>query len=149
MQPLNTMTTGGQGSSVVSARSSKYEEQRAYLNYLYSNDCITEDQLDWSSIVPITNERMAPQLQMGGSIVSYLLDPSEYKSAIGSVVDILLIEGGPNPLIGEHTICRLQAITSYYVYLTFDQAGYADQKVKRSRICQIGQVILVLNMPVR
>ena len=125
------------------------KQKRMILEWLCYYNMITQDQHFWSAIRPITDERMAPQLQIGGSVVSYWLDPSEYKSAIGSVVDILIIEGGPNPLIGEHTIGRLQAITSYYVYLTFDKAGYADQKVKRSQISQISQVIQVLNMPVR
>ena len=117
-------------------------KQKQLLEWLYFNNLITQDQHFWSAIRPITDARMAPQLQIGGSVVSYWLDPTEYKSAIGSVVDLLLTSG-------EHTIGRLQAISSYYVYVSFDNGGYADQKVKRSQVQQIGQVIQVLNMPVR
>lgn len=108
------------------------QEERSMLDSLRDNSHITEYQRDWGKVVTLLDDRMAPRINKGAQMATYLLDPSEFKASIGAVVAIDFNEGidTTHPLI----IGRLKAINNRYLYLSFDNPAYPDERIERKRI---------------
>ena len=125
------------------------DAQKEITHWLYQMGELTEWQRDFSSVIPITNDSMAPQLRTGGLVVTCPLGPQDYQTLTGKVVAILLETQGPDADSDQYAIGRLKVITHDYIYLGFDNAEFGNQSISRKQAISVSEVLQVLGTPVR
>jgi hypothetical protein len=115
-------------------------EQASFLDYLWLNEKITDEQRDWSRITPVPNEHMSPQLSAGGQVVIYLLDPREYKARIGKVIALRLVNSPDAYQLG-----RLVSIDREELILSHDNPAFVDVAIQRKDVRSVHECIWSFN----
>ena len=118
-------------------------EEASFLDYLVFNDYITDDQRDWSGIIPVPDERMAPQLSVGGRVVVYLLDPKEYRTRVGKVIAVRLVNSPDAYQLG-----RLVSIDRQQLTFSHDNPAFARVTIPRKDVRSVYECIWSFNNPV-
>ncbi|MBD2752627.1 hypothetical protein [Spirosoma validum] len=124
-----------------------YQTQQLMLGWLVSNGDLTEKEAKYCFICPVTDDKMAPQLRVGGLYVCRSTPPAWHSDLVGKVVDVWLVDEADKPL-DRHVVGRLTAIDSERLYLSYDDEAFAPSQIERSQAANVSLVLLVLNRPV-
>lgn len=124
-----------------------YQTQQQLLGWLVNNGDLTEKEQRICLIHPVTDDKMNPQLRIGGLYVNRITPPIWYADLLGKVVDVWL-DNRKYEMFDRHVVGRLKAIDNQTIYLTFDNPAFEGTQIKRSQAASISQVLFVINQPV-
>ncbi|RYC70857.1 hypothetical protein [Spirosoma sordidisoli] len=115
-----------------------------YLAQLVADGSLSEDDRNWSEIIPIPDESMQAggPLNFGGSVVSLMLDPTEYHSTTG----VVLIQLRATP--ATYIIGRVRSANKVGMVISRDNPAWPTRAIRYGEVVNMYKGLFVTNAPV-